>query len=85
MLRMLAPRFDRVFFSQPKLRRAASAARLRRIITRGEATRSIEDALSRARRAAGAGGEVVVAGSVFVVAEARARVLGLRTDPLIRM
>jgi len=84
MLRMLAPRFDRVFFSQPKLRRAASAARLRKV-AHGEATRSIDDALARARRAAGAAGEVVVAGSVFVVAEARARVLGLRTDPLIRM
>jgi dihydrofolate synthase/folylpolyglutamate synthase len=84
MLRMLAPLCDRVFFSRPKLRRAASVAQLRKI-TRGVATRDIDDALARAKRAAGPAGEVVVAGSVFVVAEARARVLGLRSDPLIRM
>jgi dihydrofolate synthase / folylpolyglutamate synthase len=84
MLRMLAPLCDRVFFSQPKLRRAASAAKLRKV-TRGVATRDIADALARAKRAVGPSGEVVIAGSVFVVAEARARVLGLRSDPLIRM
>jgi hypothetical protein len=45
----------------------------------------VADALARARRAARPGGEVIVAGSIFLVAEARARVLGLRADPLIRM
>jgi hypothetical protein len=47
--------------------------------------RSVADALSRARRSAGDQGEVVVAGSIFVAADARARVLGVRADPLIRM
>ena len=40
-----------------------------------------DDAIAEARRCAGPRGEVVVAGSVFVLAEVRARILGLATDP----
>jgi dihydrofolate synthase/folylpolyglutamate synthase len=84
MLRLLAPLADRVFYCPPNLRRAASHAQLRRVAP-GARTRGVADALARARRAAGPGGEVVVAGSIFLVADARAHVLGLRTDPLIRL
>lgn len=84
MLRCLGPRFDRVFFCAPPMPRAASAEQLRRH-ARGVGTRDVRDALQRARRAAGSGGEIVVAGSIFLVAAARAQVLGLRSDPLIRM
>jgi dihydrofolate synthase/folylpolyglutamate synthase len=84
MLRLLAPLFDRVFFSPPPIRRAASYAQLRRVAV-GTRTRDVHDALARARRAAGKGGEIVVCGSIFLIALARAEVLGLRSDPLIRM
>lgn len=84
MLRVLAPLFDRIVFSPPAIRRAATHTQLREHV-RGERARGVADALSRARRAAGAEGEVVIAGSIFLVAEARARVLGLRSDPLVRL
>jgi dihydrofolate synthase/folylpolyglutamate synthase len=84
MLRVLSPLFDRVFFCVPELARAASAAQLGRH-ARGVRARSVADAVARAKKAVGPRGEVVVAGSIFVVAEARALVLGLRGDPQIRM
>ena len=84
MLRLLRPLVDRVFYCPPDVRRAASSAQLQRV-TAGTPTRGTADALARARRAAGPRGEVIVAGSIFLVADARARVLGLRSDPLIRM
>jgi dihydrofolate synthase/folylpolyglutamate synthase len=84
MLRVLAPVFDRVVLCEPAIRRAASYAKLRKHV-RGERAKDVADALARARRAAGARGEIVVAGSIFLVAEARARVLGRRSDPPIRM
>ncbi len=84
MLRVLAPHVDRIFFSPPPMPRSASHAQLRRFAT-GVRTRDVRDAIARARRAAGPRGEVLVAGSIFLVAEARAHVLGTRRDPLIRM
>jgi dihydrofolate synthase/folylpolyglutamate synthase len=84
MLRLLSPHFDRVVFSPPAIRRAATYRDLRRH-AKGVRARGVGDALTRARRVAGATGEVVVAGSIFLVAQARARVLGLRSDPLIRL
>jgi len=51
----------------------------------GIATRSTADALARAKRSAGPKGLVVVAGSIFVVAAVRERILGLTGDPFIRM
>jgi len=84
MLDRLAPLFDAVFYAQLPMPRAASCAELKRARP-GAATRDPADALRRARRAAGPDGWVVVAGSIFLMAEARARVLGLRADPPIRM
>jgi dihydrofolate synthase/folylpolyglutamate synthase len=84
MLRLLAPLFDRIVFSPPAMRRAAGYAQLRKHAP-GVVAGNVAAALVRARRAAGVRGEVVVAGSIFLVADARARVLGLRGDPQIRM
>ena len=84
MLRRLAPLVDQLIYSPPTMRRAAAHADLRRVAA-GVRTRDVTDALQKARRAAGPRGEVVVAGSIFLVAEARAQVLGLRSDPQIRM
>ncbi|MDH5676773.1 MAG: bifunctional folylpolyglutamate synthase/dihydrofolate synthase [Myxococcales bacterium] len=84
MLRMLAPLCDRVIYCAPDMRRAATTGALQKVHP-GSAARGMADALNRAKRAAGKGGEVVVAGSIFLVAEARAAVTGVRSDPLIRM
>lgn len=85
MLRILAPLFDRVIFGEAPLPRAASCAALRRAWPAGEASRHCDDALARATHAAGASGLVTVAGSIFLMATVRARRLGLRSDPLLRM
>lgn len=84
MLRVIGPHFDRVLYAPPPMRRAATVRQLRQAFP-GRTTRGLGDALYRARRAAGSDGLVVVAGSIFLVAAARARVLGLASDPLIRM
>jgi dihydrofolate synthase/folylpolyglutamate synthase len=84
MLRVLAPRFHKVFFTKPRIDRAASFEELTRIHP-GTPTRGLEIALNQARRAAGANGLVVITGSIFLVAEARAALLNIRSDPLIRM
>jgi dihydrofolate synthase/folylpolyglutamate synthase len=84
MLALLAPQIDQVIYLQPRIERAAPAAELQRVLP-GFAARDAADALRRARRAAGSGGLVVVAGSIFLVAELRARVLHVPSDPLIRM
>jgi folylpolyglutamate synthase/dihydropteroate synthase len=47
--------------------------------------RSVRDAVARAKRAAGPDGLVVVAGSIFLVSEARALVKNVRTDPPIAL
>lgn len=84
MVRTLAPCFDRLIYSPPNMRRAASYSALNRARP-GVRARGLGDALYRARRAAGADGLVVVAGSIFLVAGARERLLGVRSDPYIRM
>jgi dihydrofolate synthase / folylpolyglutamate synthase len=84
MLALLAPHIDQAIYLQPRIERAAPPAELQRVLP-GLAARDAADALRRAKRAAGSGGLVVVAGSIFLVAELRARVLHLPSDPLIRM
>jgi hypothetical protein len=51
----------------------------------GTVARDIPAALERARRMAGPDGEIVIAGSIYLVAAARALILRLRSDPPIRM
>jgi hypothetical protein len=41
--------------------------------------------LERARVLAGPAGRVIVCGSIFVLAEARAHVLGIEQEPLVAM
>jgi folylpolyglutamate synthase/dihydropteroate synthase len=52
---------------------------------RGRAASSVEAAVETARVEAGPGGLVVVCGSIFVLAAARAHVLGIASDPPIAM
>ncbi|HKP64865.1 MAG TPA: folylpolyglutamate synthase/dihydrofolate synthase family protein [Polyangiales bacterium] len=84
MLRHLAPEVDAVYYAQPSLARAADPLELDRLL-HGTAARSVSDALRRARRDAGASGLVIIAGSIFLAAEARAKLLRVPTDPLIRL
>ena len=51
----------------------------------GAIAKSVKDGLARARSLAGPGGKVIVCGSLFLVAETRADVLGLVQDPPIGM
>jgi dihydrofolate synthase/folylpolyglutamate synthase len=85
--RMLAAfdgRVARRIYVAPPLARAEHPERLARIRA-GSVAKSVRDAVSRAKRAAGADGLVVTAGSIFLVSEARALVKNVRTDPPIAM
>lgn len=84
MIRAFDDTVDRFVYAAPDMRRAESPDRLSRI-RRGTVARSVRDGLNRAKRAAGPDGLVVVAGSIFLVAETRGLVKGVRTDPLIAM
>ena len=85
--RMLAAfdgRVDRRIYAAPELARSERPARLAKI-RKGTVARSIRDAVARAKRAAGPNGLVVVAGSIFLLAETRALVKNVPTDPPIAM
>ncbi len=90
MLGALAPAFDHVVFVEVPMERAAAPPELTtrsreaQLAASSEA-RSVKQALRSARRLAGREGLVVVAGSLFLLAEARAELLGCRTEPPIRM
>ena len=73
---------DRFVYAVPKMRRAADPRSFARI-KKGVVTKSVRDGVARARKLAGPQGLVVVAGSIFVVSEARAIVKKVRQDPLI--
>ncbi|MGB3050104.1 MAG: folylpolyglutamate synthase/dihydrofolate synthase family protein [Polyangiales bacterium] len=85
--RMLAAfdgRVDQRVYASPQVYRSGSPDRFAQI-RKGAVTRSVRAAVTRAKRAAGPEGLVVVAGSIFLVAEARALVKNVRTDPPIAM
>jgi dihydrofolate synthase/folylpolyglutamate synthase len=84
MLPLLAAEVEHIIYVVPALPRAASARDLQQVVP-GIASSGAGDALQRAKRAAGPEGLVICAGSIFAVSELRARVLGLPSDPLIRM
>jgi dihydrofolate synthase/folylpolyglutamate synthase len=83
--RMLAAfdgRVDRRVYAAAAVGRSEPATRLARIRS-GTVAQSVRDAVARARKAAGPDGLVVVAGSIFLVSEARALVKNTRSDPPI--
>lgn len=85
--RMLAAfdgQLDQRIYAAPSVRRSERPERLAKI-REGAVARSVSEAVMRARRSAGRDGLVVVAGSIFLVAEARALVKNLRTDPPMAM
>jgi dihydrofolate synthase/folylpolyglutamate synthase len=85
MLRAIAPLCGEVIVCEPNVSRAAPLTELLRVAKRAKRAKSLRAALAQAHKLAGARGEIVVAGSIFLVAEARAMLLGVRSDPPIRM
>lgn len=83
MLDAVAPAFPRRVYAAPPMHRALAPETLAARHP-GTVARSVPDALARARRAAGPEGLVVVAGSLFLVAAVRARVLGIAPEPAVR-
>jgi dihydrofolate synthase / folylpolyglutamate synthase len=89
MLDVLAPLFAaRIYVAPPNCDKGArAAAEPSRMAQRhpGEVARDVEHALARARELAGPKAAVVVAGSIFLVGEARARLLGMPRDPAVAL
>jgi len=85
--RMLAAfdgRVERRVYASAGVYRSDSPDRFAKI-RKGSVSRSVRDAVARAKRAAGPDGLVVVAGSIFLVSEVRAVVKNVRSDPPIAM
>ncbi len=74
----------RRFYVRPTGRAAVPPSDLASRYT-GEVAADVSDALARARAAVGSTGLVVVAGSILLVGEARALLLGLPRDPPVAM
>lgn len=86
MLASLAPGFDLVVLTRSSSRRARAPEELAPLVPAGPAVVEVEEpiaAYTHARTAVGAGGLVVVAGSIFLVGQVRAHVLGEPVDPLV--
>ena len=85
---MLAP-FDGLvherFYAVPPLPRAPADLAVFTQVRPGIVASSVAEGIDRARGAAGDRGTLVVAGSIFLVQEVRARLLGERSDPPIAM
>jgi dihydrofolate synthase/folylpolyglutamate synthase len=84
MLDLLRPHVDALIFSRAHTPRAESA---RVLADRygGEAIERVPSALARARKLAGKRGLIIACGSIFLMAEVRARVLGVQADPSIAL
>ena len=84
MLAILKPHVDEIVTVAPPLGRAEKAEVIAEAVG-GSAAPSVIDGVEEAKRRAGEGGTVIVCGSIFVLAEARAHVLGIEQEPLIAM
>ncbi|WP_437574311.1 bifunctional folylpolyglutamate synthase/dihydrofolate synthase [Sorangium sp. So ce887] len=84
MLQTLAPRAQRRFYATPQGRAAAPLDALRDIAP-GEPIGDPRAAVARAIEVAGAGGLVVVAGSIYLVGEVRSALLGIVPDPVVTL
>ncbi len=84
MLNRLANIADRRFYVTPHGRAPARTQDLVAVAP-GIRCASVAEALANATRDVGKGGRVVVCGSIFLAAEARAHVLNVKTDPLVAL
>ena len=84
MLRTLSPEIDERVYVAPALGRAEKVLHLDAFAP-GLSAATVADGLALARERAGKRGLVVVAGSIFVLSEARATLLGIAQEPPIAM
>lgn len=84
MLRTLSAQIDERVYVAPALGRAEKLMHLDAFAP-GLSAPSVADGLALAKQRAGAHGLVVIAGSIFVLAEARASALGIAQEPPIAM
>ncbi len=84
MLEVLRPHVDEVVLTAPALSRAEWPSVLAEAVG-GHAAEGLNQALARARALAGPEGEIVIAGSIYLMGDLRARILGLEADPPIAM
>lgn len=84
MIALLSPHVDALVFARAHTPRAEAAAVLAERYG-GQAFDTVPKALAQARKLAGKRGLVIACGSIFLMTEVRARVLRLRTDPLIAL
>ena len=84
MLLSLAPMATRRFYVRPRGRIPAPTDEMCELAV-GIGCASVGDALNSATSAVGRGGLVLVCGSIFLAAEARALLLGLETDPPVAL
>jgi dihydrofolate synthase/folylpolyglutamate synthase len=84
MLEMLAPVAARRVYTRPKGRAPAAPEDLAGVAA-GEAIDEPRGALERALARSGAGDVVLVAGSIYLVGELRAALLGIEADPIIAL
>lgn len=82
MLVPLRPHVDEVVATMPSTPRASTKEAYPHDV---QFVANVRDAVEHARALAGPSGLVVVAGSIYLLAEARAHVFGLQTDPVIGM
>jgi dihydrofolate synthase/folylpolyglutamate synthase len=83
MLALLRPHVDEVVLTAPALSRAERPEVLADAV--GGHAVDAERALDRARALAGPDGEIVIAGSIYLMGDLRARLLGIEPDPPIAM
>jgi dihydrofolate synthase/folylpolyglutamate synthase len=72
------------FYVEPGGRAPARLEELR-VVADGRGCRSVDEAIQQASLTVGTSGVVVVCGSLFLVAEARAMLLGLKSDPMVAL
>jgi dihydrofolate synthase/folylpolyglutamate synthase len=84
MLPILAPHARTRIYATPQGRAPASPSDLIQIAN-GEAAASADDALARAIAASPQNGLIVVSGSMYLVGEIRATLLGLPRDPAVAL
>ena len=84
MIDALAPRFAHRVYVAPKGRAATEPEKIAARHS-GEIATGVIDAYKRARAAVGKDGLVVAAGSIFLIGELRANLLGLPRDPPIAL
>jgi dihydrofolate synthase/folylpolyglutamate synthase len=84
MLEELAPMASRRYYTEPKGRPPAALDDLRRLAP-GEALPEPRDALARAIAESRPGDTIVVTGSIYLVGEVRAVLLGIDADPMVAL